>query len=147
MDFEVAVVVVPERRTAVIAETTTWADWPQLWPVLLEEVWREVRARPDVRPGRNVMLYRDDVPDVVAGVEVTEPFAGAGRVVGSSLPAGRVATTTLRGPYEHIGVAHEAVIRECDALGLRRLGPRWEVYGHWDENAPAPEVEVYWLVG
>jgi effector-binding domain-containing protein len=146
MELDVTVVEVPERPTAVIAETTTWADWPQLWPVLLDEVWREVRARPDVKPGRNVMLYRDEVPNVEAGVEVAEPFARAGRVVASSLPAGRVATATLRGPYERIGAAHDAVIRACDVRGLQRLGPRWEVYGHWDESAPAPEVEVFWLV-
>ena len=87
MELDVAVLVVPERPTAVIAETTTWAEWPQLWPALLDEVWREVRARPELTPGRNVMLYRDDVPNVEAGVEVAEPFAGLGRVVCSSLPA------------------------------------------------------------
>ena len=97
-------------------------------------------------PGRNVMLYRDDVPSVEVGVEVTEPFADLGRVVCSSLPAGRVATATLRGPYEQIGAAHEAVIRACDERGLRRLGPRWEVYGHWDESAPDPQVEIFWAV-
>jgi effector-binding domain-containing protein len=146
VEFDVAVLVVPERPTAVIAATTTWADWPQLWPALLDEVWREVRARPELTPGRNVMLYLDDAPTVEAGVEVTGPFADLGRVVCSSLPGGRVATTRLRGPYEQIGAAHEAVIRACDERGLRRLGPRWEVYGHSDESAHAPEVEVFYLV-
>ena len=89
------------------------------------------------------MLYRDDVPSVEAGVEVEEPFAGAGRVVALvASRRGRVATTTLRGSYDG-GPAHEAVIRACEERGLERLGPRWEVYGHWDERAPAPEVEVF----
>jgi effector-binding domain-containing protein len=147
VDFDVAVLVVPERPTAVIAEATTWQAWPQLWPALLDEVWREVRASAEVTPGRNVMLYRDDVPNVEVGVEVAEPFGGRlGRVTGSSLPAARVATTTLRGSYDLIGAAHEAVIRACDERGLDRPGVRWEVYGHWDERAPDPQVEIFWAV-
>jgi len=145
VELDVAVLVVPERPTAVIAETTTWAEWPQLWPALLDEVWREVRARPELTPGRNVMLYRDDVPNVEAGVEIEAPFTVAGRVVASSLPGGRVATTTLRGSYDG-GPAHDAVIRACEERGLERLGPRWEVYGHWDEAAPDPRVDVFWLL-
>ena len=93
------------------------------------------------------MLYLDDVPSVEVGVEVAEPFTGLGRVVGSSLPAGRVATATLRGPYEVIGAAHEAVIR-----GVRRSaacsgsarGGRCTATG--TRPRPQPEVEIFYLV-
>jgi hypothetical protein len=139
--------VVAERPTAVIAEVTTWEAYPALWRQLLDEVWRTMRADPALRPGRNVMLYRDDRPSVEVGVEVPEPFAGSGRVVGSALPAGRVLTLTHRDGYERLGAAHRAVIDACDALGLRRLGPRWEIYDHQGEGPGDPEVEISYLVG
>jgi effector-binding domain-containing protein len=136
---------VEARPIAVIAETTTWSAFPALWPQLLDEVWAAVRPRRDeIQPGRNVMLYTDDVPNVEVGVEIGGAFAGAGRIVRSELPAGRVVTTTHRGSWD-VGPAHQAVIDECDRLGLERLGPRWEIYGHF--NAPGDEeVEVYHLV-
>jgi effector-binding domain-containing protein len=134
------------RPTAVVSEATTWEAFPALWRTLLDEVWEAVRGHELVRPGRNVMLYKDDVPNVEVGVEAAAPFSAVGRVVGSVLPGGRVLTATHRGPFEEVGATHAAVIRACDERGLRRLGPRWEIYGHWDESDPKPEVEVYYLV-
>jgi len=41
--------------------------------------------------------------------------------------------------------AHRAVIEACDRLGLERVGPHWEIYGHF--NAPGDEaVGIYYLV-
>jgi effector-binding domain-containing protein len=137
---------VPERPTAIIAETTTWDAFPALWRELLTEVWETVRGNELVRPGRNVMLYKDDVPNVEVGVEAAGPFPALGRVVSSVLPAGHVLTATHHGPFDEVGATHGAVIEACEARGLRRLGPRWEIYGHWDESDPKPEVELYYLV-
>jgi effector-binding domain-containing protein len=136
---------VEARPTAVIAETTSWAGFPELWPRLLDEVWSAVRPRRDeIRPGRNVMLYKDDVPNVEVGVEIGGSFAPVARIVASALPAGRVAMTTHRGSWD-VGPAHQAVIDECDRLDLERVGPRWEIYGHF--NAPGDEeVEIFHLV-
>jgi hypothetical protein len=62
---------VDAQPTAVIAESTTWEAYPELWPRLLDEVWSAVRPRRgEIAPGRNVMLYTDDVPNVEVGVEV-----------------------------------------------------------------------------
>jgi len=142
---EVSALDVEARPTAVIAEETTWADYPTLWPALLTEVWDELRGS-EARPGRNVMLYRDDVPHVEVGVEVDGPFAGSGRIVASELPAGRVAMTRLVGGYDEIGAAHRAVVDACADRGLVRLGPRWEIYGHHDDASPDQEVEIYHLL-
>jgi effector-binding domain-containing protein len=139
--------IVEARLTAVIAETTTWEAFPALWGKLLDEVWSTVRGNELIRPGRNVMLYKDDVPNVEIGVEAAAAFEPIGRVVCSELPAGRVVTATHRGPFEGLGAAHDAVIQACAERGLRRLGPSWEIYGHWDESDPKPEVEVWYLVG
>jgi effector-binding domain-containing protein len=144
MAYEVLESVVPAHPTAVIAETTTWDAYPTLWPRLLDEVWVAVRSATSVTPGRNVMLYKDDVPSVEVGVEAAAPFEPIGRVVCSTLPAGRVVTTTHRGSWE-VGPAHEAVIAACEQRGLERAGPRWEIYGHWNEPGDE-EVEIYYLV-
>lgn len=137
--------VVGAQPTAVIAETTTWDAYPELWPRLLEEVWSAIRpTRSEVAPGRNVMLYKDDAPDVEVGVEVTGSFSSVGRIIASQLPAGRVATFTHRGSWD-VGPVHRALIEECERLGLERAGPRWEIYGHF--NAPGDEeVEIYYLL-
>jgi effector-binding domain-containing protein len=141
----VSQVTVYAQPTAVIAETTSWEAYPALWPRLLDEVWSVVRPkRGEIAPGRNVMLYKDEVPNVEVGVEVAGSFAPLGRVVASALPAGRVAMATHRGSWD-VGPTHRAVIDECDRLGLERIGPRWEIYGHF--NAPGDEeVEIYYLV-
>jgi hypothetical protein len=136
----VAEVVVSAQPTAVVAETTSWQAFPALWPRLLDEVWAVVRP---LGPGRNVMLYLDDVPSVEIGVEVAGPFEPIGRVRPSALPAGPVATA--RGRVEEIGAVHEAVVAWCAARALERTGVCWEVYGHQREGAEL-EVDVSHLL-
>ena len=146
MAYSVTETTVSEQPTAVVVAATTWDAYPSLWPQLLDAVWALARASDALVPNRNVMLYKDDVPNVEVGVEVSEPFAAVGRVVSSTLPAGRVATTLHRGSYHEIGSAHEAVIVWCNEHGLRRTGVRWEIYGHAVENEADQEVEVYYLL-
>jgi len=140
VDYEVTRVELPARPTAVVAQETTWEAFSKLWPALLDQVYSVVREL-DQKSWHNVMLYLDDRPSVEVGVLLEVPFEGDGRVVASELPAGAVATTVHRGPYEKVGDAHEAVIGWCAAEGLERSGVRWEIYGHGDEP---PEVEVFW---
>jgi len=140
---------VAPRPTAVVAVTTTWDEFPTLWPRLLEEVYDAVRPRPELAPQsgpgpvwRNVMLYKDDAPSVEMGVLVGASFAPVGRVVPSRLPGGTIVTTTHRGDYSELGHTHDAVHAHAAAHGLTPAGPRWEIYGH----PPEVEVEVCWLV-
>ena len=139
-------VTVEARATAVVAATTTWEAFPALWRSLLDEVWLAARGHPGIAPGRNIMLYRDDVPNVEVGVEAAGPFEPVGRVVPSALPPGRAVTATHRGRYEDMGRAHRAVADTCERMGLERAGPSWEIYGHHNDASPIQEVEVYYLV-
>jgi len=41
---EVVELTVEARPTAIIAETTTWQEFPQLWSALLGEVWGALRG-------------------------------------------------------------------------------------------------------
>ena len=83
--------------SAVIAQTTTWEEFPRLWGRLLGEVYEFVRARTELATGegnerwQNVMLYKDQRPDVEVGVLVRTAFEPESRVVASELPGGEVA--------------------------------------------------------
>jgi hypothetical protein len=123
MAHEVARVRRAARATAVVAEATTWIAFPALWPTLLDEV----RTLLGDRCGLNVMLYRDDVPNVEVGVLAESSFVPSGRVTASWLPAGDVAMTLHRGPYEELDAAHRAVLDWCEARGLALTGVRWEI--------------------
>ena len=131
------------RPTAVVAEATTWSAFPALWPAFLGEA-RSVLGE---RSGLNVMLYRDDVPNVEVGVFADAPFVPSGRVVASCLPAGDVAMTIHRGPYEDLGSAHAAVLEWCEAQGLAPTGVRWEIYGHHSDDPAHRITEVHYLLG
>jgi hypothetical protein len=149
VDDEVRIVSTAQTHTAVVAKETTWDEFPQVCRTLLDEVWTFLR-KSDLTAGRNVMLYKDDLPRVEVGAEVDRSFAASGRVVPSSLPAGQAATTVARGAPSPEGLAraHALALDWCSANDRKVTGVRWEIYGHWLENQdPALfETEVYWLL-
>jgi effector-binding domain-containing protein len=146
MSYEVTITDVEARPTAVVAATTTWREFPKLWMELSNEVWACLRAG-GIRSGcPNVMLYLDDVPHVEVGVELRQACALTGRVVASTLPAGRVAMTIHRGPYAGLASAHRAVLDWCAAQGQRPSGVRWEIYGPHREDPAELRTEVYYLL-
>ncbi|GAA0902034.1 GyrI-like domain-containing protein [Virgisporangium aurantiacum] len=146
MGYEVIATEVMARPTVVVAATTTWQEFPTLWKDLLDEVWTCLRAGGVHGGCRNVMLYRDDVPHVEVGVELSRPGPLTGRVVASTLPAGPVAMTVHRGPYAGLASAHRAVLDWCAAQGRQPTGPRWEVYGPHREDPAKVWTEVYYLL-
>jgi effector-binding domain-containing protein len=143
---EVTLNIVEARPTAIVAATTTWREFPALWGQLLGEVWGCLRAGGIDRGCRNVMLYRDDVPNVEVGVLLDRPCPLTGRVTASALPAGTVATTVHRGPFGDVGGAHDAVVRWCADHGYRPSGTRWEIYGPHDDDPSRQWTEVSWLL-
>src|SRR5579863_735090 len=87
----VTVKTVEPTPTAVVAEATTWAEFPAMWMPMLDKVWGFLRGgAPEglYKQGHNVMLYKDDVPNVEVGVQVSGSFDRAGDVVASTLRAG-----------------------------------------------------------
>jgi effector-binding domain-containing protein len=145
-------VTVDPRPTAVVAQTTTWSEFPSLWGPLLGEVYGFVRGRLDLATGsggerwQNVMLYKDQRPDVEVGVLVTAPFEPEGRVIASELPGGKVATASHRGDYASLAVTHDAVREYVLAEGRELAGPCWEIYGHVQADPGELETEVFWLL-
>ncbi len=146
MTAEVTVMTVEPTPTAVVAAATTWAEFPATWGPMLDQVWSFLRGGAPAglyQRGHNIMLYKDDVPHVEVGVQVSGSFDPSGPVVPSALPGGLVATATHTGPVAKIGGTHQAVRDWSQANGYRLAGPHWEVYGD-----PGPsgdfEVQVFW---
>ena len=147
MTVEVTVKTVEPTPTAVVAAVTTWAEFPEMWQPMLDKVWGFLRGdAPEglYQHGHNIMLYKDDVPNVEVGVQVSGSFAAAGPVVASALPGGLVATATHTGPIATIGDTHQAVCEWSKANGYRLAGPRWEIYGDPDPSSDDFDVAVFW---
>lgn len=147
MTVEVTARTVEPTPTAVVVATTTWAEFPKLWGPMLDSVWRFLRGEAPEglhKHGHNVMLYKDDVPNVEVGVQVTGSFDPVRDVVASTLPGGLVATATHRGPIARIGDTHQAVCEWSRANGYRLAGPHWEVYGDPDPSTGDFDVDVFW---
>ncbi len=142
------------RRTAVIADTVAWEDFPNLWRPMLDEVYVFVRQCPEFAaalqgsPGphwTNVMLYRGEAPNVEVGVLAPSAFAPRGRVTESALPGGRVATATHHGNPATIGETHDQVRAYARDNGLELTGTLWEVYGH-EDGSGSFATEVFHLL-
>ncbi|HTX12917.1 MAG TPA: hypothetical protein VME22_30145 [Solirubrobacteraceae bacterium] len=153
MPTPVQVVAIEPRPTVVIAEATSWEQFPSLWPKLLDEVYRFVRSCPDFAPAagpaprwQNVMLYLDQRPAVEIGVLAPALFTPVGRVLASTLPGGDVARTVHRGDYARLGDSHAAVHAYIREHGLQAAGPIWEIYGHRTPDPDQPETEIYHLL-
>ena len=147
MSVEVIARTFEPTPTAVVAAATTWAEFPSLWGPMLNEVWGFLRGGAPAglyQHGHNVMLYKDDVPNVEVGVQVSGSFESAGRVVPSSLPGGLAATATHTGPVATIGDTHQAVCEWSKVNGYRLTGPHWEIYGDPDPASGHFDVEVFW---
>ena len=147
MRVDVIVKTVEPEPTAVLVAATTWAEFPAVWGPMLDQVWSFLRGGAPAglyQHGHNIMLYKDDVPNVEVGVQVSGSFERAGQVVPSTLPGGLVATATHTGPIAEIGDTHQAVREWSRASGYRLAGPLWEIYGDPDPSSGHFDVQVFW---
>ncbi len=147
MTADVTVKTVEPTPTAVVAAATTWAEFPAMWRPMLDKVWGFLRGGAPAglyKQGHNIMLYKDDVPNVEVGVQVSGSFDPAAHVVPSALPGGLAATATHTGPIAKLGDTHQAVREWSKANGYRLAGPRWEIYGDPDPSSGHFDVHVFW---
>lgn len=63
------------------------------------------------------------------GLIVSKPFAPAGDIVPSDLPAGRAVHLAMKGSFEGLPRAWQALFDWCQAQGLSPAGINWEIYG------------------
>ena len=113
-------------------------------------MWEALRAQQAKGAGRHIAVYLDDQVNLEIGVEMDGPFAGGGEVVGSSIPAGLVASTVHFGPYQKLRTAHVAIQEWCGRNGYELAGPKWEIYGHWleewNKDPSKIRTDVFYLV-
>ena len=134
MDYQVRIEQWGSRRLAVVRRRAAAHELAKVVPEACGLVWQVIRAQQVTGAGRHVALYLDGQINLEVGVELETPFAGHGEVVGSSTPAGPVATVTHHGPYGQLHLAHAAIQRWCSAQGRTLAGPSWEIYGHWQDD-------------
>src|SRR5207245_9226959 len=105
MSVNVTLVSVEATPTAVVAATTTWAEFPSLWKPMLDKVWSFLANAPAglYKDGHNVMLYKDDLPSVEIGVQVNGPFKGTDDMLSSTLPGCLVAPARHTAPIDRRG--------------------------------------------
>ena len=149
MSYQVRLEQFPGHALAVVRRRATKAQFASVIPEACGLVWNAIRAH-DLKGGRHVAVYLDNVYNLEIGVELDAPFTGGGEVVPSSLPAGPVAVTTHFGPYQNLGQAHDAIHQWLKQTGREAIRPCWETYGHWlDEwnNDPSKiRTDVYYLL-
>ncbi|MDX2038301.1 MAG: hypothetical protein SFX72_16750 [Isosphaeraceae bacterium] len=128
-------VTTPERLTETISEA-------------LGPVWAFVGSRPELRPGRHVVMYIDDEMHVECGVEVERPFASTptGPVVCSQTLAGRVLAIAFRGPYENLPQVHQRIRGYAMDREIKLARPCWEIYGGPESDPLDPTTEIYYPI-
>jgi effector-binding domain-containing protein len=122
-----------KRPTAVVRRRAGFAELPKVVPEACGLVWNVMKAQKVKGAGRHLALYLDDKVNLEVGVELETPFAGHREVVGSELPAGRIATVVHMGPYGGLHAAHKAIRDWCAKHGHAPAGVNWEIYGHWED--------------
>ena len=150
VDYNIRLEQLGGRPLAVVRRRAALPELAKVVPEACGVVWGFVRAGTIAGAGRNVALYRDDRINLEVGVEVDTPFLGHGEVIGSTTPAGVVATTAHFGPYGRLHEAHRAVCDWCIDRGHTLAGPNWEIYGHWTDewntNPDKIRTDVFYLL-
>src|SRR5439155_13636940 len=113
MEYDVRIENHPARPLAVVRRCAAQKDLPTVVPAACGTVWSVIRAQQVPGAGRHVAVYLDCQINLEVGVELDAPFAGYGEVVGSTTPAGPVATTTHYGSYGLLHQAHAAIRLWC----------------------------------
>src|SRR5205085_9509 len=112
-EYDVHLEQVSSRPLAVVRRRASLQQLSKIVPEACGAVWGVVRAQQLTGAGRHIALYLDEKINLEVGVELDTPFAGHGDVVGSTTPAGAVATAVHFGPYARLHEAHRAIRAWC----------------------------------
>ena len=143
MTYDVRIDTVQPQRIAAVRAAWTRETLPSVIISSLDQVYEYLNAQPQLPRGHNVVIYHSRSA-LEAGAQVSGAFDGAGAVLPSATPGGRVARTLHRGPYARIGEANDAIHSWCRENRQPMTGLSWEVYGDWAENEADLETEIFW---
>ena len=121
----------PEQHLAVVREVVTFDRIPGLYDRAYPLIFAALGAA-GITPSAAAMGVVHGTPsdslDLSVAVPVAEPFAGAGEVVGETIPAGRFATLLVRGDFSQIGPAYGRLYAWAAEQGLTTTGLASEQY-------------------
>jgi effector-binding domain-containing protein len=131
--YEVHMREVGSQSAASIRGTTAWSEIGPFIRAAIMELFKAIGEQ-CVRPAgpwytayHNAEATEAEV-DLEVGVPVAEPIEVSGRVVGSVIPGGLVATTIHAGRYEDVAPAYRALGEWVQEHGHETAGPPREVY-------------------
>jgi hypothetical protein len=143
------IVAAEERLTAVVPVEAEFAKLPEAQRAARAALQAALPAL-DVGPlGATCTRWRPPANGrlpMEPGIIVSRGFARAGDVVPSSLPAGRTAHLVMRGPYEGLPGAWQALFAWCTAQGVALAGVNWEIYGEPNEDSSKTETSLHALL-
>lgn len=152
MDTSVSIQLAPPRMLAAVRRQVRMGQVGSAWRPALDQVWAFLRQNPGLRSdGHNIFRYHHPAKGESAmivdfGVQVTRPFAKAGEVFSTEMPAGRVAAALHVGPYEHMSETHTAIQSWMAANKLTSAGQSWEIYGDWTDDPSKLETHIEYLL-
>ncbi len=146
MQYDVKTLTVAAVPLLVVRRRAAQSQLSVVVPQLCGEAWNYIRAAHVPSPGRNVAVYLNGTIDLEVGVEVDSTADGAGDIVRSATPAGRVATATHFGSYARLAEANQGILEWCRVNSLKPSGPSWEVYGHWTDDQEKVQTDIFYLL-
>ena len=150
--YEVMVREVTPRTIASVRARVAIGGVAAVFRQHLDRVYAAGKAGVVSLDGQNVFVYHQvpgvpDHLDVDFGVGATRAFDMAAGISCTTVPGGRVVTTTHWGDYGRLRPAHNAVQDWIRQHAVRFTGTSWEVYGHWPTGPEAPRTDIFYLIG
>ncbi len=136
--------VIQPQAAMSIRVITTPAEIGQTLGQILGEVWTYLQGQgvqPDGPPFARYYEYRADHVDMEAGLPVSSPVAGAGRISAGELPGGKVAVAWHIGPYDTLHETNAALESWIQEQNQEAAGAPWEVY--WTDPGEEPDSSAW----
>ena len=145
-----SIVTVDRQLTAVVKAKVPFPEIPMAQRsarAAIEAALPSLDAGPLGRPLTRFRTPAKDALDMEIGTIVGHNFAAKGEIVPSDLPAGRAAHFQLKGPFDGMPGAWQALFAWCQAEKLELSGINWEIYMPWQGVDPAKlETDLYALL-
>lgn len=129
---DIEVVMIESTPSISILDSSTMADMGMAMGEMFSELMTFMDANNVNVTGHPYTIYYTWNPDglsvMEAGIPVDNVRSTRGRIMATESPGGKAVKAIYFGPYEGIGVAHEAIDKYVKLNGLEIAGPPWDVY-------------------
>src|SRR6516164_1769018 len=146
MTVSVKVQTVYPRTLAAVRCEVAPGEVGSAWGPAVGQVWDFIRSQRGLwTDGHNIFVYHQAMQPggpilCDFGVEVTRPFEASGEVHATETPGGEAVVAVLRGSYDRMHEAYDAIEKWMTANGRTSAGPTWEIYG--DPTPDPADIET-----